>query len=302
MAEITVRDAKLFYTERGAGDAVVFVHGGLSDYRAWEAQLDPIGARYRAVSYSRRYGWPNQPIADGADDQLDPHVEDLAAFLRALDLAPAHLVGNSTGAFVALLLARRQPELVRTLVLEEPPVLPLWVSAQPRPAELLALLAGRPRSFITLMRLFATGIGPAVKAFRRGDMETGLRVFATALEGRETFARRAARPGGPMRANVKVLAASLLGAGFPSFSAADARSVKVPVLLLNGTASPAINHRLSDALAEVLPNVERVRIPRASHHMHEDEPRAVNDAILGFLVKHPAAEGLAPRLLEVSAR
>lgn len=301
MAEIRLRDTKLFYTERGAGEAVVFVHGGLSDYRAWEAQLDPIGARYRAVSYSRRYAWPNQPIADGADDQMGPHVDDLAAFLRALDLAPAHLVGNSWGAFIALLLARRQPELVRTLLLEEPPVLPLWVSAQPRPAELVALLAGRPRAFIAFMTTFATGVGPAAKAFRRGDMETGLRLFATAVEGREAFARLSEARRGQMRANVKTLAASLLGAGFPPFSQADARRVHAPVLLLNGADSPAFNQRLSDGLAEVLPNVERVRIPRASHHMHEEEPRAVNDAILGFLAKHAtAAEEFVPRRLEAA--
>jgi pimeloyl-ACP methyl ester carboxylesterase len=64
-----------------------------------------------------------------------PHVDDLAAFLRAIDAVPAHLVGNSWGAFIALLTAIRHPDLVRTLVLEEAPVMPLFVSAPPRPPE-----------------------------------------------------------------------------------------------------------------------------------------------------------------------
>lgn len=294
MAEIEVRDTKLFYTERGAGEPVVFVHGGLSDYRAWEAQLDAVGARYRAVSYSRRYAWPNEPIMDGADDQIDPHVDDLAALLLALDLAPAHLVGNSGGAFVALLLAHRRPELVRTLVLEEPPVLPLWVSARPTPRELVSLLFARPRSFVALMQTFGTGIGPATKAFRRGDTETGLELFATAVEGRTAFARLPESRRGQMRANVGTLAASLLGAGFPRFTDSDARSVRVPVLLLNGAESPAFHHRLSDRLAELLPNVERAWIPRASHHMHEEAPEAVNAAIIGFLARHWAGAVVPP--------
>jgi len=47
-----------------------------------------------------------------------PHVEDLAVFLRAIDAVPAHLVGNSWGAFICLLTAMRHPELVDDSPLE----------------------------------------------------------------------------------------------------------------------------------------------------------------------------------------
>ena len=50
-------------------------------------------------------------------------ADDLAALIRKLKLAPAHIVGVSYGAYVALFLAARHPELVRSLVLSEPPVL-----------------------------------------------------------------------------------------------------------------------------------------------------------------------------------
>jgi pimeloyl-ACP methyl ester carboxylesterase len=43
---------------------------------------------------------------------------------------------------------------------------------------------------------------------------------------------------------------------------------------------------LTDRLQELLPNVERVEIPAASHLMGEDNPGAVNEAILGFLARH----------------
>jgi len=33
---------------------------------------------------------------------MGPHIEDLLAFLHALDADPAHLVGNSLGAFICL--------------------------------------------------------------------------------------------------------------------------------------------------------------------------------------------------------
>lgn len=45
------------------------------------------------------------------------HAEDVAAVLTALDLPPVTVVGHSMGGFVAVVLADRHPEMVRSLVL-----------------------------------------------------------------------------------------------------------------------------------------------------------------------------------------
>jgi hypothetical protein len=50
-------------------------------------------------------------------------AEDLAALLTGLDLRSVHLVGASYGAYTALALALRRPDLVRSLVLAEPPLI-----------------------------------------------------------------------------------------------------------------------------------------------------------------------------------
>lgn len=105
---VVANGAALAYLERGQGRGVVFVHGGYSDLRTWLPQLDAFAERYRTVAYSRRYARPNEDIPEGWDDQMVPHVEDLISMLRSLDLAPAHLVGNSWGAFICLLTALAQ--------------------------------------------------------------------------------------------------------------------------------------------------------------------------------------------------
>ena len=92
-----VNGIALAYREQGEGEAVVLVHGSASDLRSWEQQLPAIGTRYRAIAYSRRYARPNEDIEPGADDQMLPHVDDLAALLRVTGAAPAHLVGHSWG-------------------------------------------------------------------------------------------------------------------------------------------------------------------------------------------------------------
>jgi pimeloyl-ACP methyl ester carboxylesterase len=55
---------------------------------------------------------------------------------------------------------------------------------------------------------------------------------------------------------------------------------------LTGERSPAFLLRLTDRLEELLPIVERVEIPDASHAMHEENAPAVNEAIVGFLGRH----------------
>jgi len=67
MAKRDINDTRVEIIERGSGDPVLFVHGSASDYRTWRSQLDDFSNQYRAIAYSRRYHWPNDPIPDDVD-------------------------------------------------------------------------------------------------------------------------------------------------------------------------------------------------------------------------------------------
>ena len=123
MAETAkINGTELAYLEHGQGQPVVFVHGGFGDYREWELQVPAFAASFRTITLSCRGAWPNRKLEADEKITLDTFVEDLAAFIKALDLAPVHLVGHSSpGGFGGLLLAHRYPELLRSLVLLEPP-------------------------------------------------------------------------------------------------------------------------------------------------------------------------------------
>lgn len=280
-----IRDATLAYKELGEGEPVVFVHGGESDLRTWEQQLPAVAGSYRAITYSRRYARPNDDIPEGVDDQMLVHVEDLDAFLTAVDAAPAHLVGNSWGAFICLLTAIRYPKLVRTLALEEPPVIPLVIGAGARPdlRVMLGNLVRRPRTTLAIVGFGARTVARVQKSFRAGEDERAMEIFVTGVLGRAAYERLPERRKQQMRENNSALKAQMLGAGFPELSAADVRGVRHPVLLVTGERSPAFLIRLTDLLAELLPTVERVEIPGASHVMHEENAPVVNSALLGFI-------------------
>src|SRR5436853_4520607 len=43
------------YVEEGQGAPIVFVHGGVSDHRAWEAQREIVARHYRFIAIDQRY-------------------------------------------------------------------------------------------------------------------------------------------------------------------------------------------------------------------------------------------------------
>lgn len=280
---VTANGAELAYREVGRGEPVVFIHGSLSDIRTWDGQLEAIGGTHRAIAYSRRYSPPGPPIEPGADDQMLPHVEDLTALLEGLEAEPAHLVGNSWGGFIALLAAIRAPERVRTLVLMEPPVLSLFVSTPPRPAELAAVLARRPRTGIAILGFGIGTIAGVERALKRGEDERAMERFARGVLGDETFENLPEERLRQARDNIPTLRAQQLGAGFPPLSEDEVRSVRAPTLLICGERSPGLFQRLTERLEELLPRAEVVEIDDASHTMHEQQPAAVNGAISRFL-------------------
>lgn len=281
-ANVEVNGTSLAYQQHGSsGEPVVFVHGDISDRRMWASQLNAIGdAGYQAVAYSRRYARPNPDIRTGRDDQILTHVEDLEAFLGARELAPAHLVGNSYGALVCLLAAIRSPPLMRSLVLQEPPALRLLVHTPPRPAELARLWWRKPATATALVRLGLT-MNAAARLLVRGEIEHALSRFCTGILGADGEAALSQGRRQQMRENISTFHAHLTG-NLPPLRPGEVADIAVPVLLVTGERSHPALIQLTDALAELLPNAQCVRIPGAAHTANEDNPAAYNRAVLDF--------------------
>ena len=291
MSTATVNGVDLAYIEQGQGEPVLFVHGGTGDYRAWDQQMNAFGARYRAIALSCRGYWPNPKLRPDEPVTLDTFTDDLAQFIQALDAGPVHLVGHSSpGGFGALRLAAQHPELLRTLVLLEPPAFPLLgVSIPPRPAQVIKLLIRHPRAGIGFIKFGAKGIGPAVKAFERGDDAAAVHAFMAANTSDaaadaipEAIFQRFVDNAGPLKAQIK--------AGFPPFAASEARAIEVPTLLVSGAESPAHLNAVTDRLAKLVPDADRLTITGATHNMFSSHPAEFNAGILQFLRSHSAAD------------
>jgi pimeloyl-ACP methyl ester carboxylesterase len=107
---------RLHYAEQGdpAGPPVVLLHGITDSWRSFEPVMAHLPAHLRVLSISQRgHGESDRPGSYRTRD----FAADAAAFIEALKLGPALVVGHSMGSVNAMRLAIDRPELVRGLVL-----------------------------------------------------------------------------------------------------------------------------------------------------------------------------------------
>ena len=130
---------RLYHEVRGSGPALL-VTGGTGDAGEWTRLAPTLAEECTVVTYDRR-GMSRSPRPDGwTATSMAEAADDAAALLRALDLAPAVVVGHSGGASVACSLVARHPELVRHAVLFEPPLLAAVPGGQALVAGLRAVI------------------------------------------------------------------------------------------------------------------------------------------------------------------
>jgi len=272
-----VNGIELTSIEQGTGDPVVFVHGSLADYRSWTFQMGDFGRNYRAIAYSRRRHWPNSwPENDDGVCSADVHANDLAAFIEALQIGPCHLVGSSFGAMTALTMTVVRPDLVRSLVLGEPPLLP-WLKSTTEGEALYDAFQ-------------VSAWEPAGAAFRAGDQEGGVRSFINGVIGDGAFDRMPLPVRTSMLDNAREMSVETQTPPeryFPSLTCDQIGAIQVPVLLLTGARSPLMFHRVTDRLESCLPSVERAEIPDTSHSMHSGNPAVYNQTVLAYLEHMP---------------
>lgn len=135
---------RTWYDDRGGGEPVVLLHGGLTDSRDFTGNLDGLADRFRLLLPERR-GHGHTADLPGPIT-IEAMANDTAVFVDKLVGGPVRLVGYSAGATVALWLAAHRPELVERLVLISCAFDPAGVIVRPTaggspPAALLARYA-----------------------------------------------------------------------------------------------------------------------------------------------------------------
>jgi pimeloyl-ACP methyl ester carboxylesterase len=181
--------------------------------------------------------------------------------------------------------------LVKSLVLEEPPIIPFLVTDANNPLHALSLLFKDFSTGKSFLKFGIKAIVPAKKELKKGNTEEGVRLFANGVLGKGGYERLPEEVKAFLLDNSTALKAELLGPGFPQeFPRNKANKLTVPTLLVCGENSPKFFHSISNKLFHILPNCQQLTIADASHDMHEDMPEVYNNKILEFLSNHNSTE------------
>jgi pimeloyl-ACP methyl ester carboxylesterase len=256
-----------FFREAGAGPGVVCLHANASSSSQWRALMDALAPRFRVLaadSYGagRSPAWPTDRRVSLRDEAalLEP------VFARVGE--PFALVGHSYGAAVALVAALARPGRLRALALYEPTLFALLDAEAPPPNEADGI------------RMAVAGATAALDA---GDLDGAAECFIDFWMGAGAWARTPEHRRGPITAaivNVRGWASALSDEPTPLEAFA---ALRLPVLLMTGSESPASSRGVARLLATTLSRVEVVEFPGLGHMGPVTHPEVVNEAIARFL-------------------
>jgi pimeloyl-ACP methyl ester carboxylesterase len=266
------------------GELAVYLHGLGGSSTNFTDLAGLVGTRLPGMAIDLP-GFGRSAPPEGFDYALDSQAEVITTFLAGLDGEPVHLVGNSMGGVVALLVAARHPEQVRTLTLLAPAMPDLRMDprrmSDPRVALTLLPVIGNwarqllievpPEEQIERALRLCFADPSAVGSVRRAEAVQEC-VERAAL----TWAVAA------LRLSMQQLTRSWVAPGSRSLWRVAAQ-VKAPALVVWGAADKLVSVRKAPRTAAALPRGRLFVLPRTGHVPQIERPTSVARAMLGMI-------------------
>jgi 3-oxoadipate enol-lactonase len=262
MPHIRVNGVDLHYESTGGGsETVVFSHGLLFSGEMFREQVAHLADRYRVVTYDHRGQGLSEVTAGGYG--MDNLTRDASELVEALGVAPCHFAGLSMGGFVAMRLAVRRPELLRSCILME-------TTADPETAENVVRYR---RLNLALRLLGARLVAPKVMPIMFG------RTFLTDPARSRVREEWQGRLGAIRRSVHHAVTGVVEREGIHD----ELGKIRLPTLVLVGEEDVATPPWMAERIRQAIPGARMVRIPRAGHSSTVENPDAIHATLDTFL-------------------
>jgi pimeloyl-ACP methyl ester carboxylesterase len=153
---LNVPGASLYYEVRGSGPVLLMMPGGPADAASFHPLAGYLASHYTVVTYDPRglsHSRLEGPLE--GDKIVEIFADDVHRLLAAVTKEKANIFASSGGAVIALELAARHPEQIKTLVAHEPPA-----------GALLPETARRREEMNDIVDTYrSAGIGPTMQKF-----------------------------------------------------------------------------------------------------------------------------------------
>ncbi len=267
MSRIEIGGASYAVQVDGEGPPLLLIHGFTGRGSDWAPVVPALCRAATTIAVDLLGHGDSDSPADPARHAVERQAADLAAILRRLGLAPAHVAGYSLGARIALRIAVSEPDVVARLILESPSA----GIADP------AQRAGRRATDEQLAHLLEReGIEAFVDRWESLPLFASERSLPDADRVRIHAARLRNRPDG--------LAASLRGAGQGSMEPLydQLSSVTAPTLVVAG-ALDEIGLGRAEAVVGGIPGARLAIMDGVGHAPHREAPDRLERLLLDFL-------------------
>lgn len=272
--------------ERGPGGTVLLLNGGFMTAGAWEPVASLLAERMRVL----RCDFRGQVRTPGpAHTELGLNADDVAVLLGdlgpdlgpGLDGAPVHVLATSFGGLVALLLAARYPDRVRSLVA-------VTVGERTTPA--------MSRSSREMRRLLADAAAGGDKGRFHDRLVPEVYSAAYLARNRELLAeRRRQLEGTPERWFAE--AERIVSAVEEFDLGPELGRIRCPTLVVVAGDDRAIPPERGRAVAAAIPGAEVAEHPTSGHVLIHEQPEWLVERALAFWRKQ-ARVGASPSHLE----
>ncbi|MGV8981694.1 alpha/beta fold hydrolase [Clostridium sp.] len=112
--QLTIDDITLNYHEKGQGDVLIFLHGNSLDSDIFVNMYDYFAEKYKVVAVdSRGHGSSERGEVPYS---IDLFADDIISFCHKKKFENIRIVGYSDGANIALMIAKKYPQLIDKLV------------------------------------------------------------------------------------------------------------------------------------------------------------------------------------------
>ncbi len=278
-AFVDVLGARVHYVHAGSGRPLVLIHGLTGSATNWRRNIDAL-ARDASVYAIDLVNMGKSSRIWGLDAGHAATADRIAACMTALGLDQADIAAHSHGGALALMLAARHPERVRSLILFAPanPFSDLGDG-------LIHLYSSAPGKLLARMAPFAPGWMQRIALGRMyGDPA---RIVDGSLEG---YIEGLRIPG-----SIQHVLAILHGwfADMALLEAALPLVYRVPTLLVWGDRDRAVSLSSAHRLQRELPGSELIVIPGGGHVVFEEFPEECNRAMHEWLTRTRATASQA---------
>lgn len=110
---VSVNGVDLFFEKSGAGKPIILLHGNSEDHTKFDSLSEMLAANYTVYALdSRGHGQSSKTDTISYKDLM----EDVAAFIKKLEIERPILLGFSDGAIIGLLLSSEYPDILSALI------------------------------------------------------------------------------------------------------------------------------------------------------------------------------------------